>query len=121
MEPLRIVLYSHDSVGLGHVRRNLALAHALHNQLPGLTDRPVTGILITGTAHAPAFPAPPGWDWLLLPGVGKGPQGYRPRNLDVPMPELVLPARHAAAGRAGRLPPRPGDRGPPRHRSAPRT
>lgn len=89
MEPLRIVLYSHDSVGLGHVRRNLALAHALHNQLPGLTGRPVTGILITGTAHAPAFPAPPGWDWLLLPGVGKGPQGYRPRNLDVPMPELV--------------------------------
>ncbi|MDQ1623637.1 MAG: hypothetical protein QOH19_2055, partial [Actinomycetota bacterium] len=36
VEPLRIVLYSHDSVGLGHVRRNLALAHALNNQLPGL-------------------------------------------------------------------------------------
>ena len=55
MEPMRIVLYSHDSVGLGHVRRNLALAHALNNQLPGLIGRPVTGILITGTALAPAF------------------------------------------------------------------
>lgn len=83
------MLYSHDSVGLGHVRRNLALAHALSNQLPGLMDRPVTGLLITGTPLAPAFPAPDGWDWVLLPGVAKGPHGYEPRTLDVPMPALV--------------------------------
>ncbi|MEO5780950.1 MULTISPECIES: glycosyltransferase family protein [Arthrobacter] len=86
---MRIVLYSHDSVGLGHVRRNLALAHALNNQLPVLTGRPVTGILITGTAQAPAFQAPAGWDWVLIPGVSKGPGGYQPRNVDVPMRELV--------------------------------
>ncbi|QDY91723.1 hypothetical protein E7Y32_07080 [Arthrobacter sp. UKPF54-2] len=86
---MRIVLYSHDSVGLGHMRRNLALAHALSNQLPGLTGRPVTGILITGTALAPAFPAPDGWDWVLLPGVGKSPAGYLPRNLSMPMDDLV--------------------------------
>lgn len=89
MEPLRIVLYSHDSVGLGHVRRNLVLAHALANQLPGLTGRSVTGILITGTPHAPGFPAPEGWDWVLLPGVGKSTGGYLPRNLSLPMAELV--------------------------------
>lgn len=89
VEPMRIVLYSHDSVGLGHVRRNLALAYALNNQLPGLTGRPVTGILITGTSHAPGFQAPDGWDWVLLPGVGKGPDGYQPRNLALPMTELV--------------------------------
>jgi predicted glycosyltransferase len=71
------------------VRRNLVLAHALANQLPGLTGRSVTGILITGTAHAPGFPAPEGWDWVLLPGVGKSPQGYLPRNLSLPMAELV--------------------------------
>jgi predicted glycosyltransferase len=76
-------------VGLGHVRRNLALAHAFANQLPGLTGRRVTGILITGTSHAPAFPAPEGWDWVLLPGVGKSPEGYLPRNLSLPMAELV--------------------------------
>ncbi|MEQ4519798.1 glycosyltransferase [Pseudarthrobacter sp. B907] len=86
---MRIVLYSHDSVGLGHMRRNLALAHALNNQIPGLTGRPVTGILITGTALAPAFPAPDGWDWVLLPGVGKSPGGYLPRNLTMPMDDLV--------------------------------
>ncbi|WP_229995389.1 glycosyltransferase [Arthrobacter sp. Bi26] len=86
---MRIVLYSHDSVGLGHVRRNLALAHALNNQLPGLIGRPVTGILITGTALAPAFRLPEGWDWVLLPGVAKGSAGYLPRNLALPMHELV--------------------------------
>ncbi|MCU1549105.1 MAG: hypothetical protein JWO29_2056 [Arthrobacter sp.] len=90
MEPMRIVLYSHDSVGLGHVRRNLALAHALSNQLPGLTGRSVTGLLITGTALAPAFPAPEGWDWVLLPGIAKSAEGYRPRDLALPMDDLVF-------------------------------
>ncbi|GAC1595088.1 MAG: glycosyltransferase family protein [Pseudarthrobacter sp.] len=89
MEPLRIALYSHDSLGLGHVRRNLALAHALTNQLPGLSGRPVTGLLITGTAVAPGFRAPDGWDWVLLPGVDKGRDGYKPRNLNVGMHDLV--------------------------------
>ncbi len=60
VEPWRLALYSHDSMGLGHVRRNLALAHALTNQLPGLTGRTVTGVLITGTSLAPSFTAPAG-------------------------------------------------------------
>ena len=60
MEPLRIVLYSHDSVGLGHVRRNLALAHALRNQLPGLTGREVTGILLPAQPLRPGVPVRPG-------------------------------------------------------------
>lgn len=97
-----MVLYSHDSVGLGHVRRNLVLAHALNNQLPGLMGRPVTGLLITGTSLAPAFQAPEGWDWVLLPEVRKTPEGYRPRNLSVSMPELVsLRSRLLEAALAG--------------------
>jgi predicted glycosyltransferase len=99
---MRIVLYSHDSVGLGHVRRNLALAHALSNQLPGLVDRPVTGLLITGTALAPAFRLPEGWDWVLLPGVAKSADGYLPRNLTLSMQEFVsLRARLLQATLAG--------------------
>ena len=121
MEPLRIVLYSHDSVGLGHVRRNLVLAHALANQLPGLTGRPVTGILITGTPHAPGFPAPEGWDWVLLPGVGKSPGGYLPRNLSLPMAELVTLRSKLLKGVLGRLPARSGHRGPTCHRGSPGT
>jgi predicted glycosyltransferase len=89
MKHLRIVLYSHDSLGLGHVRRNLALASALTDQLPGLTGRQVTGVLVAGTALAPGFRIPEGWDWVILPGVMKGAAGYEPRDLSVPMQDLV--------------------------------
>ncbi|WP_353712992.1 glycosyltransferase [Arthrobacter sp. K5] len=89
MKHLRIVLYSHDSLGLGHVRRNLALAGALSRQLPGLTGRQVTGVLVAGTALAPGFQIPKGWDWVILPGVMKGAAGYEPRDLSVPLQDLV--------------------------------
>ena len=89
MKHLRIVLYSHDSLGLGHVRRNLALASALSRQLPGLTGRQVTGVLVAGTALAPGFQIPKGWDWVILPGVTKGAAGYEPRDLSVPLQDLV--------------------------------
>ncbi|WP_427015718.1 glycosyltransferase family protein [Pseudarthrobacter sp. P1] len=49
----------------------------------------MTGLLITGTSVAPSFRAPSGWDWVLLPGVDKGLDGYVPRNLEVSMHDLV--------------------------------
>ncbi|YAL82449.1 glycosyltransferase family protein [Dermacoccaceae bacterium W4C1] len=82
------MLYSHDSVGLGHLRRNLAIAHALAAQLPGLTGREVTGLLITGVdrtvGHLPA-----GFDIIRLPGVTRGGEGYTPRQMSLPMPEMT--------------------------------
>ena len=78
-----IVMYSHDSVGLGHARRNRALAFALASELPTLVGEPVRGLLIAGHPDAARDPLPPGWDWLVLPGVTHGPSGYVPRSLDV--------------------------------------
>jgi predicted glycosyltransferase len=78
---IRIALYSHDSVGLGHVRRNLALAHALSAHLPDALGEEVTGLLISGQSAATAFPTPPGWDWLILPAITTGPQGYSSERL----------------------------------------
>lgn len=78
---LRIALSSHDSVGLGHVRRNLAIAHALSRSLPALTGEQVTGVLLTGQASATGFAAPAGWDWVVLPSVTVGEGGYRSRHL----------------------------------------
>jgi len=86
---IRIALYSHDSVGLGHVRRNVALAHALNTALPELLGEEVTGLLVTGQSSATAFAAPDGWDWLALPGVTTGDQGYRSRHLDVELRTLT--------------------------------
>ena len=85
----RIALYSHDSIGLGHVRRNLAIAHALNSTLPALTGEAVSGLLITGQSDATTFPVPAGWDWLVVPGLTRGAEGYESRHLHLGMPALT--------------------------------
>ncbi|WP_159500661.1 glycosyltransferase family protein [Microbacterium sp. 18062] len=79
---IRIALYSHDSVGLGHVRRNLGIAHALTRVLPDLTGEEVTGLIVSGQSAAAGFAIPAGWDWLILPGIMPGEDGYRSRRLN---------------------------------------
>lgn len=78
---LRIALFSHDSLGLGHIRRNRALAFALAKGLPALTGRRVSGLLIAGNPEATRFDLPAGWDWVILPGVTPAAGGYEPRAL----------------------------------------
>lgn len=93
-QPLRAVFYSHDSQGLGHFRRNRALAHTLSQRLPVLTGRPVTGLLLNGVAGAGARSLPAGFDVVTLPAIGKtaGHSGYGPRHLDLGM-DAVLSVR----------------------------
>ena len=78
---ITIALYSHDSVGLGHARRNRALAYALAEHLPALTGGTVRGLLIAGHPDAGRDPLPEGWDWLVLPGLTRTREGYAPRRL----------------------------------------
>ncbi|MCD1285285.1 MULTISPECIES: glycosyltransferase [unclassified Brevibacterium] len=85
---LRIALFSHDSLGLGHIRRNRALAFALAKDLPALTGRPVSGLLIAGNPEAARFDLPDGWDWVILPGVTPAEGGYAPRALASTMEKL---------------------------------
>lgn len=80
-EPLRVVLYSHDSQGLGHFRRNRALAGALARRLPVLTGRPATGLLVNGVTGASGATLPTGFDVVTLPAITKTPAGYAPRHL----------------------------------------
>ncbi|WP_256840230.1 glycosyltransferase family protein [Ornithinimicrobium faecis] len=88
-DPFRVLLYSHDSVGLGHIRRNLALAHTLTADIPALTGRSVTGMLLTGVGHGADLDVPAGFDVALLPGIRKGGGGYQPRHMQVPMNDLI--------------------------------
>lgn len=85
----RIALYSHDSVGLGHTRRNLAVAHALTQAWPELAGEPVSGLLITGQPHATGEQVPDGWDWIVVPGLARTAGGYTPRQLRMPLDELT--------------------------------
>jgi predicted glycosyltransferase len=82
--PCRVVLYSHDTLGFGHLRRNLMLAE----RLKALSPEPEV-LLIAGTSEAGAFALPPGVDLITLPAYAKQSCGtYRPRRLAMSLAEL---------------------------------
>lgn len=80
----RIAMYSHDTVGLGHLRRNLMIARTL-------SEPPVHAnvLLIAGTAEAKLFPRPPGVDIITLPALCKESGKYQSRTLDIPLEQLT--------------------------------
>ena len=72
----RVLLYSHDTFGLGHLRRNLAIATHLLQCRPGLQV-----VLMTGSTVAGRFPLPCGLTLVRLPPVVKvGAEQYRARD-----------------------------------------
>lgn len=82
----RIALYSHDTCGLGHTRRNLRIAKALAAS-PHYADV----LLITGARESSAFPIPSGVDMLSLPALYKDPSGeYQSRRLSFELDELIV-------------------------------
>jgi predicted glycosyltransferase len=95
---LRIMLYSHDTLGYGHLRRNLLIARALSEIEP----RPEI-LLIGGMREAGAFVLPPGTDSVTLPAYAKqGDGSYQPRELGGDLARLTrlrsTTIRSAAAG-----------------------
>jgi predicted glycosyltransferase len=86
----RFVFYSHDGVGLGHLRRNLAIAAALTEAAP---DASV--LLATGCDDLGAHGLAPNVDVLVLPGLRKVGNGrYSARRL--PMSGREVRALRAA-------------------------
>jgi predicted glycosyltransferase len=78
------MLYSHDGMGLGHIRRNLTLAGAL------VAARPDAAVLLaTGAEALDAFSIPTRVDVLRLPGVRKIDNAhYAARRLAVSLDDL---------------------------------
>jgi predicted glycosyltransferase len=73
----RVALYSHDAQGLGHMRRNAAIARALGGEASSI-------LLLAGARQAARFPLPDGIDTLALPALSKdGRGGYRARSLGI--------------------------------------
>jgi len=68
--PPRVLLYSHDTFGLGHLRRSRAIAEALASSFDGLS-----ALILTGSPVAGRFTFPPGVDHIRMPGVVKAPDG----------------------------------------------
>ena len=69
----RILAYCHDSVGLGHFHRTLAISERVRKTIPSSTF-----LLVTGTPYVPIFELPQGVDYIKLPAIAKmGSQSYR--------------------------------------------
>lgn len=69
-----IMLYSHDTYGLGHLRRNLTLAHAL-----AARDTSASVVLVSGSRVAGEWRLPPRVSVVALPAAIKtGAEEYRP-------------------------------------------
>lgn len=82
---LRIALYSHDTMGLGHMRRNLLIAQALTDAFPHASI-----LMIAGSGQVNAFAMPPNVDCLTLPALRKEANGeYQARRLGVALPDLI--------------------------------
>lgn len=82
---LRIALYSHDTMGLGHKRRNLLIAQTIAQ-----SPLPTSILLITGMGEASNFDIPYGVDYLALPALHKQVDGkYQSRRLDVSLQEII--------------------------------
>ena len=81
----RIALYSHDTMGLGHIRRTSLLARALRR--PPLNAHV---LLLSGIRESGAYPLPDGIDSITLPAYRKhGDGSYGARALGIPLDDLI--------------------------------
>ncbi len=81
----RILFYSHDTFGLGHIRRTRAIAMALAKANPGASILIVTGSPIVGR-----FDFPDGVDFVRIPGVVKLSSGdYVTHNMNLEIAHTV--------------------------------
>jgi len=81
----RVLIYSHDTFGLGHLRRSRAIANAIVERWP---DASV--VIISGSPVIGNFEFGSGVDYIRIPGVTKLPDGdYRSLNLNMSLDAAV--------------------------------
>jgi len=81
----RILIYSHDSFGLGHLRRCRAIANSLVGHRPELSV-----VILSGSPIIGSFDFRPRVDFVRIPGVIKLREGdYTSLSLDMSIEELM--------------------------------
>ncbi len=81
----RVMLYSHDTFGLGHLRRSRALAEAITS-----ADPSASALILTGSPVAGRFTFPTRVDHVRLPGVIKRADGsYASRTMGMDIEETT--------------------------------
>ena len=93
----RMMVYCHDSVGLGHLRRSLAICEHLSGKFPTASF-----LLATGTPYVPLFKLPDGVDFVKLPSIAKGADGnYESKTLGLKIDHLLAWHRWRTAASSG--------------------
>src|ERR1700674_3881410 len=81
----RVLIYSHDSFGLGHLRRCRTIAHALVE-----ADKDVTVLILSGSPIIGSFDFRARVDFVRIPGVIKLRNGeYTSLNLHIDIEEIL--------------------------------
>jgi ATP-binding cassette subfamily B protein len=82
----RVLFYSHNGVGVGHLQRQLDLATAYRRRHP---DAAI--LLVTGSHAASMFEIPEGIDFVKLPSLAMVDRyrTWRPRDLPLPLEQVV--------------------------------
>jgi predicted glycosyltransferase len=81
----RVLIYSHDTYGLGHLRRSMRIASAMTESGAA---RHV--LIASGSPQAGSFAMPPGVDVVKMPAVTKDDGGgYRSRTLGIGLDDLA--------------------------------
>lgn len=79
----RVMFYSHDTFGLGHIRRTQKIANAI-------ADNEKSILIACSSPMANSFSSRAGIEYLNLPGFAKQITGeYQPRSLNIPLEEFV--------------------------------
>lgn len=84
-DQFRLLIYSHDTFGLGHLRRCRAIAHAI---VAHRTD--VSALILSGSPIIGAYGFMPRVDFVRFPGVVKLRNGsYTARGLDISIEDAI--------------------------------
>jgi predicted glycosyltransferase len=85
LDNARILIYSHDSFGLGHLRRCRAIAHALVDRFKG-----VSVLILSGSPIIGSFDFLPRVDFVRIPGVVKLTNGeYQSLGLHIDLDQTM--------------------------------
>lgn len=81
----RVLIYSHDTFGLGHIRRCRAIANALIASFPHISV-----LIVSGSSVISSFQFGAGVDYVRIPGVEKrGDGGYEPHHLNLDLGDTI--------------------------------
>ena len=81
----RLLIYSHDTFGLGNIRRIMNIATYLHRAIPD-----VSILIVTGSPMIQSFRIPKGIDYIKLPCLSRTDrEGYSAKYLDSKIGDIV--------------------------------